>query len=107
MNEATAIGSRLRLQASDEVCFEAPTMEDLRALVALWRGEIAPVLYHDMEPATVNVGPGPVAKVDGSEEEALATRYREKFGKGFYYRASCGMSRLEALRAALGEGGEG
>lgn len=101
----------------DSTTFEAPTLEDLKGAVQLWKDIIYPSLYEEETPPTSEPARSlagdqtsdeirtPVARVTrGSEEARLAAVYFKQSGKRFYYEPYSrhkGMLRVEALRKTL------
>lgn len=93
----------MKLQASEEISFEAETIDQLREMVAIWRKDCAPLLLPPAIEEAPILPPAAHDEDDEHDEQALSERYQEKHGKRFFFRAAKhpGQTRLEVLRAVL------
>lgn len=111
------------LRASDEVVFEGATIEEIKALVKVFKEDVYPLLWGEPEPEpesepdapadrnrlAARTAPPPApqdqsqtrAESPKAEEVRLAAEYMAATGKSFYYMPhgkDKGKLRVEALR---------
>lgn len=106
------------LQASEHVRFEANDVAELTELVTLWKRDLFPYLFDDVDPTQSKSGRGalppkeaPPATLPGAsqlpdgwenyDERQLAALHVQVVGKRFFYKADCGLTRGDALVAAI------